>query len=917
MLFQEFYEFEVLVKNNNWFEVDCMANVFIALYNFGRRKEDFNAMPPFFEAFLKGLQDAGNNVLCYQHKTVGREFKGQIPNEYKEKLIAFCPDLCVLFCNNFWDISQIVDCPIVIYDVDSPLLYKGKNFLKENLDRYLFVVNQTAGQELLQEIFEVKENQICLIPFFTEIQHIEIEKTHNISFLGTNWLWKGYNFSHEFLQRNPSEEDIKIAKNVIKKFTELPFYPSHEIIYQGHMQPQKSLNLGDLNRAAHEISGLRRINYLRSIVDLDLEIRGAYWNIDCMKYFPEVELCYNRTSVLTLKENEDFYNHSKISLSTNHIQAQNGFSFRVCDIMASGACLMTEEKADIRNYFPKVKLPTFSSEMELREKCKILLSDESRRCEIVSASNEAIEQGYRFRHVLRRLEEFTLLDLHSDELGELELFSDEDPANKKVGKKNPVLKKKKFAISRHDLVRVSKKGKGEYGLYLFRIHIAKLRLVNENLRIEFLLKNKWKKVWQKLRIEKGKRDFSIRKKKSHKALVDKWKKGEKIVVCLFVSRISCWLFGELYHIFEQSKEFKPFVVIKPFVSQGKEAMIAYHEETYQELERQGYRVVKGYDKETDRFFDVRKELNPDIIFYTKFWKPHFQNNFYITKFSDKMTFLVPYGFYVAEDKRAMNFELNNLVDGFFLATPIHKKIAEQEMSNKGKNVIVSGSPKLDVIWEKGYQPVDGWKKSEKRKKRIIWAPHHEDNTPAWQYQFDAFYELKNIMFEIAEKYKDEIQIAFKPHPMLKPKLEKRWGKETMEEYYQKWAELENGQLEEGEFIDLFLTSDAMIFDSISFIGEYTAVNKPALFTVGRNARVWMNEYGKKNYEILYHAKENLKEEICSFIEDVVINGNDIKYQERSLFIQKYLIPPNHKNAAQNIYSSVCEKIGIKERDFCL
>ena len=68
---------------------------------------------------------------------------------------------------------------------------------------------------------------------------------------------------------------------------------------------------------------------------------------------------------------------------------------------------------------------------------------------------------------------------------------------------------------------------------------------------------------------------------------------------------------------------------------------------------------------------------------------------------------------------------------------------------------------------------------------------------------------------------------------------------------------------------------------------------------------------------MYHAKENLKEESCSVIEAVVINGNDIKYQERSLFIQKYLIPPNHKNAAQNIYSSVCEKIGIKERDFCL
>ena len=53
----------------------------------------------------------------------------------------------------------------------------------------------------------------------------------------------------------------------------------------------------------------------------------------------------------------------------------------------------------------------------------------------------------------------------------------------------------------------------------------------------------------------------------------------------------------------------------------------------------------------------------------------------------------------------------------------------------------------------------------------------------------------------------------------------------------------------------------MILDSISFIAEYTAVNKPALFTIGRNARVFLNEYGQKNFEVLYKAKENLKEEI--------------------------------------------------------
>ena len=43
-----------------------MANVFIAMYNFGRDPNDFYKMPPFLESFLNGFKDAGNNVLCFQ-----------------------------------------------------------------------------------------------------------------------------------------------------------------------------------------------------------------------------------------------------------------------------------------------------------------------------------------------------------------------------------------------------------------------------------------------------------------------------------------------------------------------------------------------------------------------------------------------------------------------------------------------------------------------------------------------------------------------------------------------------------------------------------------------------------------------------------------------------------------------------------
>jgi CDP-glycerol glycerophosphotransferase (TagB/SpsB family) len=259
----------------------------------------------------------------------------------------------------------------------------------------------------------------------------------------------------------------------------------------------------------------------------------------------------------------------------------------------------------------------------------------------------------------------------------------------------------------------------------------------------------------------------------------------------------------------------------------------------------------------------------------------------------------------------MNYLLNNKVDRYFMPTEIHKEMAKVTMGNHAKNVHVVGAPKLDIFFDKSYQPKDVWKpQNGKKKKRIIWAPHHSDNFPGNLYQFNAFYEIADFMFEMAEKYKDDIQIAFKPHPMLFPYLvNKKWDKETAEYYYDCWANLENGQLETGDFIDLFLTSDAMILDSISFIAEYTATNKPSLFTVGPTSRVKLNKFGMMNYDVLYHTRgDQLKADIEKFIVDVVINGNDTKKVERTAFVNKHLLPPNGKTAADNIFDNIIDEI---------
>lgn len=927
-------------------------------------------MPPFFESFLNGLKDAGNEVYCYQtKKTTGRGFENEIPENYLDIVRSFDPELCIFFNNNFWDISDIVDCPIIIYDVDSPLEWQLIDNIKENTDRYRFVYNQTKSRDLLSEEFGIQDHQCRYIPFFSEIRSDEnAEYKRNIAFLGTNWSWKGYNFLNGFIRKNPSASDIEKAIEVINEYTKYPFKPSHEIYYKLENCPHDRINLGDLRRCAIEISGYRRIQYLQAVADLGLEIRGNFWTIDMMNYYPEVLSCVRSEQIWTKADSEELYNTSKIAMNTKHIQAENGFSFRVCDIMASNACLITERCNDLVTLFPEVDIPTFESPAEARELCKKLIENENMRLEITAAAHEAIDKRFRFKNVLEALEDFTDMTLRSEEEGSLWIFPESEEHLKQLNSPKPISesaeisaapKKDKNAITPSKLRYYNTIGKhlgyDPYNkfpksmIYLGKLPVMKImqttptrkelymgifpiisyntvgkKKVVKNLFFE-KLGRMFKKIGEKFRNRKKKIKAAAQKTNTPKLIFnnrahiarlrEKLENGEKISVCLFVSRINCWMFEELYRVLQESGKFEPIVVVKPFMSRGKEYMIECMESTYEALIEKGYDPIKGYDAETDTYFDLRENIDPDILFYTKFWKPHFHDNFYINKFRDRLNLLIDYGYNVSDHKEALNFDLQNSVDMYFYYSDLQKNMVSKYMRNKGKNVVITGAPKLETFFDPEYIPTDPWKPQDKPKKRIIWAPHHEDKTKATMYQLDAFYDLYDVMLEIAEKYKDTVQFAFKPHPILKVKLYRYWGESATDKYYQKWADLENGQFEDGEYIDLFLTSDAMILDCLSFIAEYTATNKPALFTETSTSRVLLNDTGSAIYEYMYHAKDDLKKEICSFIDNVVIGGEDTLAEGRTEFIKEHMLPPNGKTACENIYDSICSYItngGITE-----
>lgn len=924
-----------------------MAKIFVALNNFCRIPENYSAMPPFYESFVNGLKDAGNEVKCFQTKIVSghKRCEGEVPQELAGILSAFCPDLCIFFNNNFWDVSKIVECPIVIYDVDSPLEWQNKEAIEANLGRYLFVYNQSKGKEVLDETFHPEEKQSCYIPFFSELRHdSSVEFENNIVFLGTNWVWKGYNFLNSFIRQDPTKEDVQKAMEVMQEYIHQPLKPAAELYYDLENCPHDRIDFGNLSRASFEISGLRRIRYLNAVADLGLEVNGYYWDIDMMNYFPELLACVRHKTIWTKEDSEKYYNSAKIAMNSNHIQAVNGFSFRVCDILSSNACLVSEKSADLKEFFPFV--PTFESPAEAREQCIKLLNDESLRQDIVARSHEVIDRNFRFANVLAGLEELTGLCLHTEHCGQLQIFPasseeykkmvpEEDASSASTTKKLSPIKQKYFdTVGKH-------LGYDPYGFYspkyirFCKIPVMKLLFISrkrkelymgclpllsyendgESSSIRLLLLEKvqhlCRHVGTKLRNNQNtykQRLFGGKKARHMRHLKAKLRRGEKIKVCLFVSRINCWIYDDIYRLLKESGKFDPVIVIKPFLSRGVPHMKECMSSTYEALVERGYNPIKGYDEETDTYYNVREDLNPDIVFYTKFWKPHFHPYFYIDRFLDKMTLLMDYGYYVDGHYGSINFELQRMVDMYFYPSRKSKRVAEEHMINQGKNVVVTGSTKLDIMFDPNYVPKDVWKPQAKPKKRIIWAPHHEDKTAAGMYQLDAFYDLYEIMLELAQKYHDSVQIAFKPHPLLKVKLRDKWGEKATAAYYEKWAQLENGQVEDGEFIDLFLTSDAMILDCLSFIAEYSVTGKPALFTEGTHSRVLLNDMGGALYSMMYHAKNDLKAEVSRFIEDVVISGHDPLREQRLEFVKNEMMPPNGRTAAENVYHVICDYI---------
>lgn len=391
--------------------------------------------------------------------------------------------------------------------------------------------------------------------------------------------------------------------------------------------------------------------------------------------------------------------------------------------------------------------------------------------------------------------------------------------------------------------------------------------------------------------------------KLHKKAINSIRKKGKAKVAFFIFKESVWKFEELYRLMLSDKNFDPVLVVCPYIDYGEKTMFADMDKAFHHFQKNNYRVVKTYNKETRKWLDVKKELKPDIIFFSAPWyitKPQYL----IENFKEFVTCYVPYTFVISNKYEGyFNQHMQNFVWRSFQETKIHKEISLKIARNKGVNTVVTGYPGMDRLLSKNFKPKNVWKDNGQNLKRVIWSPHHTITGLGNKLDYSTFLKYFDSMIEIAKSFQNKIQFSFKPHPSLRSKLElpEIWGKDQTEKYFEKWAKLPNGQVNEGDYIDLFATSDGIINDSSAFVIEYLYAEKPQLFLVNDSGIMnRFNEVGQKALSVHYHGFTD--EDIKTFLEKVILHGEDPMKKMRSEFFNSVVKPPNNLTASENIYN---------------
>ena len=187
---------------------------------------------------------------------------------------------------------------------------------------------------------------------------------------------------------------------------------------------------------------------------------------------------------------------------------------------------------------------------------------------------------------------------------------------------------------------------------------------------------------------------------NHRNALIRIRKKEKIKVVFILIHEAAWKCEELYQMMVEDSRFEPIVVICPYIAYGEETMLREMRWAYKTFKNKRYNVVKTLNEKSGEWLNVKKEIQPDIVFFTNPWGLT-RADYLIQNYKKILTCYIPYGFKVSHLHEAhYNLAMQNLVWKFFIETEIHKKLSRQYSRNKSVNTLITGYPGMDVFFKK-------------------------------------------------------------------------------------------------------------------------------------------------------------------------------------------------------------------------
>lgn len=380
---------------------------------------------------------------------------------------------------------------------------------------------------------------------------------------------------------------------------------------------------------------------------------------------------------------------------------------------------------------------------------------------------------------------------------------------------------------------------------------------------------------------------------SIKSKVKKLKGKEQIKVLFVLNDLSKWKSERLYLEMLANKRFEPIIGLT--IRRG---------DSVSSFSQKVVTLIEYLNQKKYKYIELNRTIqpNPNIVIYTEPYGEVVPINQSIFAYWNSLFVSINYSCHTTH----LDIDYFTRLHECAWIDCYESKSAAQDafkyIGKKRESIKLTGLPMFDQLKDPAVS--NPWRRQEKQKKRIIWAPHHSLGlSKAETIVYGNFLEYYQLMLDIATEYEDEIQFAFKPHPLLKEKLESIWGKSKTNAYYEKWNNLSNGQLELGAYQDLFKNSDALIHDCSSFIVEYQLLNKPVLFIVKDEENILkdMNNFGKQAFytQTLGYTKDDVKK----FIE-LLIEGKDDMKEKRMKFIEEDIVDTTEVSACKKIIDEI-------------